>query len=71
MCIRDRSMEKLDKIEGTKDPSEWFGDGDEDLGEGEPLDVVKGSADEEVKGKRMGEGTDTPDYDSTYIPPPS
>lgn len=69
--LNKQSMEKLDKIEGTKDPSEWFGEGDEDLSEGEPLDGVKGSADEQVKSKRMGEGTDTPDYDSTYIPPPS
>ncbi len=57
---------------GTKDPDDWFGDGDEDMGEGEPLDNVKQSDDEKPpETKRMGEGTDTPDYDSTYIPPPS
>ena len=57
-------------MEGTKDinSDDWFEGEDDNIDDVEPLDQVKAAIDNKSTKERK---IDTPDYDSTYIPPPS
>jgi gluconate kinase len=52
----------VENLEGTKDAEDWFED--DNMDDVEPLDQVTEATDKNTP-------TNTPDYDSTYIPPPS
>ena len=60
----------LENLEGTKDinSDDWFEGEDDNIDDVEPLDQVKAAIDNKSTKERK---IDTPDYDSTYIPPPS